>query len=343
MMNYIQINKEDSYFDGHRAMRRLCYYRMTHGLPCAFGKLSIEDLRDEQCKRDVAAFFVSMTEKKILLDTVHFGVIDHPQYQLIRCIVMQKEYDFKVLNVYTISGDNMYVDKEKQLISGVVLPTLQVEAQVLIASTMLFDEYRYDTKFWYVGEREVGQLYFPFPIVKPVEYDLDTQDVEIEVDDKVVVVETSQTILSSVGERIVLPIECPVVQEVGNRIEAMLDSVEYDISGGTDLSGRCQGEEDPDTPLLINVTGEIVFVKIRAIVVVLRKYRVFTPDAEIASISDPFPGYSFEMKRDIFKNTYMRMLRTLVKEMEKLDSTVVLDYNLRMIKNAVWADRKSVV
>jgi len=73
-------------------------FRIKSRLPVIDGPISIVDLKNEDLKRTLYASIRSCMENKICVEATHFGLIDHPQFNLIILIVMQKDYAFTVLS-----------------------------------------------------------------------------------------------------------------------------------------------------------------------------------------------------------------------------------------------------
>jgi hypothetical protein len=75
--------------DPYIMARKLLTYRSRNGFPCIEGPVTMESFKNEEIKKAVFAFFVSVMSRVILNEPVHFGLIGSPQYNLFAAICTQ--------------------------------------------------------------------------------------------------------------------------------------------------------------------------------------------------------------------------------------------------------------
>jgi len=110
--------------------QKLYHMRISRNLPCIDGEVSFETLKQPLVRRAVCAYFYSLINMKILLEPVHFGCINHPQYKVIALAMTQGQYKFEPYCDYTWVDNKIVISEDIQIdMKSLIQPPLFVVTQ----------------------------------------------------------------------------------------------------------------------------------------------------------------------------------------------------------------------
>jgi len=103
---------DDDPFVKYQAMKR---FRLENKLTVIDGPIELEDLRCEDVRKAVYNAYYSVRNDKVVSNPCHFGMINHPQFEVIVLIATNQLYDVEIVaNCEYVNGEirSSYVPKD---------------------------------------------------------------------------------------------------------------------------------------------------------------------------------------------------------------------------------------